>query len=72
MCRRLHVHRNVPGVLADINDRLRANGINVAAQYLRTDAALGYVVIDVDSDAGTGLQAALCAVPQTIRCRVID
>ncbi|HLL17825.1 MAG TPA: phosphoglycerate dehydrogenase, partial [Rubrivivax sp.] len=72
MCRLLHVHRNVPGVLADINDRLRANGINVAAQYLRTDAALGYVVIDVDSDAGTGLQAALCAVPQTIRCRVIE
>jgi D-3-phosphoglycerate dehydrogenase len=72
MCRLLHVHRNVPGVLADINDRLRAHGINVAAQYLRTDAALGYVVIDVDSDAGTGLHAALCAVPQTIRCRVIE
>jgi D-3-phosphoglycerate dehydrogenase len=72
LCRLLHVHRNVPGVLADINDRLRANGINVAAQYLRTDAALGYAAIDVDSTAGTGLQAALCAVPQTIRCRVIE
>jgi len=72
LCRLLHVHRNVPGVLADINDRLRANGINVAAQYLRTDAALGYAAIDVDSTAGAGLQAALCAVPQTIRCRVIE
>ncbi len=69
--RLLHIHRNVPGVLAHLNERLAAAGINIAAQYLATNESVGYVVIDVDPAGGTVALADLCAVPSTIRCRVL-
>jgi D-3-phosphoglycerate dehydrogenase len=70
-CRLLHVHRNVPGVMAQINERFSRSGINVAAQYLRTNDEVGYVVMDVDVDASAVALDELSAVPATIRCRVL-
>ena len=70
-CRLLHVHRNVPGVMAQVNERFSRSGINVAAQYLRTNDEVGYVVMDVDVDASAVALDELCAVPATIRCRVL-
>jgi D-3-phosphoglycerate dehydrogenase len=70
-CRLLHVHRNVPGVMAQVNERFSRAGINVAAQYLRTNDEVGYVVIDVDVDASAVALDELCSVPATIRCRVL-
>lgn len=46
----LHIHRNVPGVMRQINDVLSQRGLNIAAQYLQTDPELGYVVVDVDGE----------------------
>ena len=69
--RLLHIHRNVPGVLAHVNEKLSAAGINIAAQYLSTNAEIGYVVIDVDNDPGDPALRALCTVPDTIRCRIL-
>ncbi|MHB8949506.1 MAG: phosphoglycerate dehydrogenase [Rhodoferax sp.] len=69
--RLLHIHRNVPGVLAHVNERLSAAGINIAAQYLSTNEEVGYVVIDVDSAASQAALDELCAVPETIRCRIL-
>jgi D-3-phosphoglycerate dehydrogenase len=69
--RLLHIHRNVPGVLAQVNERLSKAGINIAAQYLSTNEAVGYVVIDVDSTASQAVLDELCAVPETIRCRIL-
>jgi len=69
--RLLHIHRNVPGVLAQVNERFSAKGINIAAQYLRTNEEVGYVVIDVDRAAGEVAQEELAAVPGTIRSRVL-
>jgi D-3-phosphoglycerate dehydrogenase len=70
-CRLLHIHRNVPGVMAKVNERFSAAGINIAAQYLRTNEEVGYVVIDIDSDSShVGLEA-LCGIPDTIRCRIL-
>jgi D-3-phosphoglycerate dehydrogenase len=70
-CRLLHIHRNVPGVMAHVNERFSAAGINIAAQYLRTNEEVGYVVIDVDSDASQVALEELCGVPDTIRCRIL-
>ena len=39
--RLLHVHRNVPGVLSEINRIFSDNQINVSAQYLQTNEAIG-------------------------------
>ncbi|MBQ1763362.1 MAG: phosphoglycerate dehydrogenase [Aquincola sp.] len=69
--RLLHIHRNVPGVLAHVNERFSQAGINIAAQYLRTNDDVGYVVIDVDSTTSDAALAQLCGVPGTIRCRVL-
>jgi D-3-phosphoglycerate dehydrogenase len=70
-CRLLHIHRNEPGVLARVNERFAANGINIAAQYLRTNADVGYVVIDVDSEASHVALDELSAIPGTLRCRIL-
>jgi D-3-phosphoglycerate dehydrogenase len=69
--RLLHIHKNVPGVLAHVNERLSAAGINISAQYLSTNAAVGYVVIDVDSAASQAALDELNGVPSTIRCRIL-
>ncbi len=69
--RLLHIHKNVPGVLAHVNERLSAAGINISAQYLSTNEAVGYVVIDVDSAASHEALAKLNGVLGTIRCRIL-
>jgi D-3-phosphoglycerate dehydrogenase len=69
--RLLHIHRNVPGVLAHVNEKLSAAGINIAAQYLSTNEDVGYVVIDIDHAATQPALAELCTVPATIRCRIL-
>jgi D-3-phosphoglycerate dehydrogenase len=70
-CRLLHIHKNIPGVLARVNERFSAAGINVDAQYLRTNEEVGYVVVDVDSAASKVALDELCSVPGTIRCRIL-
>jgi len=70
-CRLLHIHKNVPGVMAHVNERFSAAGINIDAQYLRTNEEVGYVVIDVDSKASRVALDELCSVPGTIRCRIL-
>ena len=69
--RLLHIHRNVPGVMARVNERLSAAGMNVAAQHLSTRGDVGYVVIDVENAVADVALADLCALPDTIRCRVL-
>ena len=69
--RLLHIHKNVPGVLAHVNERLSASGINIDAQYLRTNEEVGYVVTDVDSKASQVALDELSSVPGTIRCRIL-
>ena len=69
--RLLHIHKNVPGVLAHVNERLSAAHINIAAQYLSTNKEIGYVVIDVDSAASRPALDQLCSVAATIRCRIL-
>ena len=70
-CRLLHIHRNVPGVLAQINERFSSAGVNISAQYLQTDARIGYVVIDIDGSASQVAFESLCEIAGTIRCRVL-
>lgn len=69
--RLLHIHRNVPGVMAEINRVLSATGANVDAQFLQTRGEIGYVVSDVDCETSEDALAALREVPGTIRTRVL-
>ena len=69
--RLLHIHRNVPGVLAEINRVFAASQINIASQFLQTNEAVGYVVIDIDAAHSDLALAKLAEVPGTIRSRVL-
>lgn len=69
--RLLHIHHNVPGVLARVNERLAASGVNIAAQYLSTNEEVGYVVIDIDQTASESALAELELITETIRCRTL-
>jgi len=69
--RLLHIHDNVPGMLTSINQVLSDSNVNVAGQYLQTNADIGYVVIDVTADYSSAVLDALKSVPGTIRTRVL-
>jgi len=67
----LHIHHNVPGVLSEINTQLSKNGINILGQYLKTNDAIGYVVLDVNKHLSKNALELLRKVKATIRLRVL-
>ena len=69
--RLLHIHHNVPGVLARINEAFSDHGINIVGQYLMTNAKIGYVVLDVEAESSRIAKKALGDVEGTIRTRVL-
>jgi D-3-phosphoglycerate dehydrogenase len=72
--RLLHIHHNQPGVLSAINAVFSGDKINIAGQYLQTNARIGYVVIDVETGqraASLNVKHKLEEVPGTIRTRIL-
>jgi len=72
--RLLHTHHNRPGVLSAINAVFSKAKINITGQYLQTNAQIGYVVIDVETEtreASLDVKRALEKVPGTIRTRIL-
>ncbi|MDX2300940.1 MAG: phosphoglycerate dehydrogenase [Xanthomonadaceae bacterium] len=71
--RLLHIHRNMPGMLSRVNELFSAANVNIDAQFLQTDAEVGYVVIDINADHGkaAALKEGLAAIPGTLRTRVL-
>lgn len=67
----LHIHKNVPGVLSDINTRLSKLNVNIVGQYLKTNELIGYVVLDVESGATLEAIEDLKSAPHTIKARVL-
>lgn len=67
----LHIHRNVPGVLSEINTQLSKHKINILGQYLKTNDAIGYVVLDVDKSLSNNALALLRNVKDTIKVRML-
>lgn len=67
----LHIHRNVPGVMAHINEVLAQYQMNISGQYLSTDSDVGYVITDLDKDYNKEVIKALKKVEDTIKFRVL-
>ena len=67
----LHIHKNEPGVMEQINRVFSRRGVNVAAQYLETQADVGYVVMDIELDDAGPLLDELRAISATIRVRLL-
>ena len=70
--RLVHLHRNVPGVLASINRVLVDHGVNVEGQLLRTRDELGYVITDIGTSYTDEVLDELRAMDVTIRLRTIE
>ncbi|HVV07152.1 MAG TPA: phosphoglycerate dehydrogenase [Puia sp.] len=67
----LHIHKNVPGVLSEINTTLSKHNINILGQYLKTNDEIGYVVLDVDNRLSKQALELLKGVKQTIKTRLL-
>ena len=67
----LHIHKNQPGVLAELNRALAAAGLNILGQHLKTDERTGYVITDVDRDYDPEALRTLKTVPGTLKFRTL-
>jgi D-3-phosphoglycerate dehydrogenase len=67
----LHIHKNVPGVMARINKVLAKYDMNITGQYLSTDDKVGYVITDLDKEYNTKVIKKLKEVDGTIKFRVL-
>ncbi|WGM46946.1 Glyoxylate/hydroxypyruvate reductase B [Brevundimonas sp. NIBR10] len=67
----LHIHRNQPGVMAELNRELATAGLNILGQHLKTDERTGYVITDVDRDYDPEALKALKTVAGTLKFRLL-
>lgn len=67
----LHIHKNKPGVLSEINSDLSDNGINVVGQFLKTNEEVGYVILDIDNKISNKAFEILKNIEGTIKTRMV-
>ncbi len=67
----LNVHRNVPGVLRDINAIVSDKNANIEAQVLATDPNIGYLVMDIGQDVSDDVKTAIAELPTSIKTRIL-
>jgi D-3-phosphoglycerate dehydrogenase len=67
----LNVHKNVPGVLRDINRIVSEHDANIHAQLLATDAQIGYLVMDLDQDVASEVKKGIAGLPTSIKTRIL-
>lgn len=67
----LNIHRNVPGVLRDINKIVSDHNANIRAQILSTDADVGYLIMDLDNDVSQDVKQAVGELPTSIKTRIL-
>ena len=67
----LNVHRNVPGVLRDINKIVSDLNANIRAQLLATDPDIGYLIMDMDQDVSHDVKKAVASLETSIKTRIL-
>jgi len=67
----LHIHENVPGVIASLNNVFSQHDINIEGQYLRTLEDIGYVVTDINHLPNREIIEDLKKINATIRVRAL-
>ena len=67
----LNIHKNVPGVLRDINKLVSDRNANVLGQLLATDANIGYLVMDLDKEVANDVRHAIAALDTSIKTRIL-
>ncbi|MBP8155881.1 MAG: phosphoglycerate dehydrogenase [Leadbetterella sp.] len=69
--RLLHVHKNVPGILAKLNNIFAKHNINITGQYLKTDETLGYVIVDIEKSYSREFVQDIKGIEETIKFRML-
>ncbi|HCI57567.1 MAG TPA: hypothetical protein DFH96_02200 [Bacteroidetes bacterium] len=59
----------MPGVLSEINTTMSKHKANILGQYLQTNNTIGYVAVDIDKKASSGLISDLKNSKETIKVR---
>lgn len=67
----IHIHKNVPGILAQINNILAKHGCNISGQHLKTVGDIGYAIFDMDSNHDDTIIKELKSIPETIKARIL-
>lgn len=67
----LHIHKNVPGMLAKINKIISDLEINILSQYLATDENIGYVVLDIPKETSEIVFKEINTIENTIKTRLL-
>jgi D-3-phosphoglycerate dehydrogenase len=67
----LNVHKNVPGVLRDVNRIVSELNANIRAQLLATDANIGYLIMDLDQDVSGQVRKAIAQLGTSIKTRIL-
>ena len=67
----LNVHKNVPGVLRDINRLVSDRNANVLGQLLATDPTIGYLVMDLDKEVANDVRLAIAELEASIKTRIL-
>lgn len=67
----LNIHKNVPGVLKEINAIISDLGANISGQYLGTDPAIGYLIVDMDKAVSDKVKDEIAKLPTSIRTRIL-
>jgi D-3-phosphoglycerate dehydrogenase len=69
--RMLHIHHNMPGILAKINAIFAKYNVNIQSQYLKTNEHIGYVITDVDKNYDSITENELKSIEHTIKFRIL-
>ena len=69
--RLIHIHKNVPGIMAKINTVFAKHDINIVAQFLMTNQNIGYVITDINAEYDKQLFKSLKKIEHTIKFRVL-
>ncbi|MEO8448104.1 MAG: phosphoglycerate dehydrogenase [bacterium] len=69
--RLIHIHENVPGILAKINNILAEHNINIIGQYLKTNELVGYVITDISKKYNPDVINDLKKITHTIKFRIL-
>ncbi|WP_207533811.1 HAD-IB family phosphatase [Desertivirga arenae] len=69
--RLIHIHSNVPGIMAQINQVYARHNINILGQFLRTNPQIGYVITDVSAQYDSQVLKELKEIDHTIKFRVL-
>ncbi|WP_305789140.1 phosphoglycerate dehydrogenase [Symbioplanes lichenis] len=72
MSRIVHVHVNMPGVLAQVNSILAEHQVNVEGQMLSTRGEYGYLITDISGSYSADVLDKLRGMSQTVRLRVLS